>query len=314
MNPARALIWLTGSLIARALREGLVVRALSWPGLLTALTLVVSAGGVGVFYASDSMAVGSEELADELRREGLNVVVVSDPQASYLAGEVDRAAWQEDGAWQLHTRFGGRLSLLAEGVLRDRAGAPWMIEVPPMAARDARMAPMTRLLVGLLAVLFALYGVVFGAGALMRDREDGTLEAERALPVPGWLHPAARVIAAGGILGVGLVLSVGLLHGLMEVDLAAGWAIAGSAAAWSGVALGLGLMDRSGESLSGPLARGMAASTGLMVLGLSLPELGRHLPMASLGALAKGVPPSAGAWLVALMLTVAVCWRAGRSR
>ena len=310
----RALAWLSASLVARALREGLVVRALSWPGLLTALTLVVSAGGVGIFYASDSMAVDQPALAEELRERGLNVVLVEDPEAAFVEGEVDRAAWLEDSTWQLHTRFGGRLSLLAEGALRERAGAPWTIEVPPMGGRDARLGPMTRVLVGLLAVLFALYGVVFGAGALLRDREDGTLEAERALPVPEWVHPAARVLAAGGILGAGMVLSVGLLHGLMEVDLAAGWAVAGSAGAWTGVALGLGLMDRAGESLSGPLARGMAVSTGLMVLGLSFPSLGQHLPLASLGSLAKGVPPSPAVWLVALLFTTLVCWRAGRTR
>ena len=82
-----------------------------------------------------------------------------------------------------------------------------------------------------------------------------------------------------------------------------------------GAALGLGLMARAGraESLSGPLSRGLVAVTGLMALGYSAPDVGRHLPVATVGALVRGDTPGPGAALSTLALCALAAWVFDRS-
>lgn len=314
-NLARTTLILAQSQVVRGLREGLIVRALAWPALVTALAMMGAIGAAATWYASNSIAVSDPALAEELRDEGLQVVVAEDPEAALDGGLVDRAAWREDGRWMLVTEFGGALTLKAEAALRRRSpGAAWVIEPLPRNDRDQRTSPATRLMVGILAALFTLYGVVFGAGGLARDRDDGTLEAELSLPVPFVVHGAARILAGSLTLAVGFVVSVLLLHGLIGVDRAGPWCWVGSLAGVGGCALGFGWMSVSGrsESLSGPLVRGMTVSMALLFLGWSQPAIGRHLPIASIGALVGGFGPSAVAALVAVGMGAAACWLFGR--
>jgi hypothetical protein len=171
---------------------------------------------------------------------------------------------------------------------------------------------MTRALVGLLTVLFVLYGVVFGAGAWKRDLEDGSLEAERSLAVASWLHPAARLLAAGLSLSVGLALCVGLLHAIIGVDRPEQWLHAGSLGLFTATATGLAAVAGGSASFSAPLARGSALCMGLLGLGWTLPALGRHLPLASIGALVKGQAPSWTGLVLGVALCVGVCARLRR--
>lgn len=306
------MIHLVASLLTRALREGLIVRALAWPGLLTALAILVSAAAVALVQSSESVATSDVELAEELEAHGLVVEIHADPEAALLAEDVDRAIWMNGQQSVLGLRHSGRTSLLIEAVLRDHVGSAWTIELPPIERRDERMGPVTRLLMGMMAALFTLYGVVFGAASVLRDREDGTLEAERSLPVAEWTHGAARLAAAAALLGVGFALSLGLLHGLLSVDEPLAWLLVGCVAGLSGAAIGLGAMSRA-ETLSRPLALGMSASMLLLGLGWSLPDLGRHLPIAAVGALVRGELPSAVSLLTAALLSVVACLLFARS-
>ena len=301
------MIHLLGSLLTRALREGLIVRALAWPGLLTAIAVLLSAGAVATLNTTERLAVEDAELAAALEEAGLRPELVEDAEALLAAGEVERAIWREGEDWVLGLRSSGRGALEVESALRDHAGAAWTIELPPLSRRDPRMGPVTRLLVGMMAVLFTLYGVVFGAASLLRDREDGTLEAERALAVRETAHAWARLVAAALLLAVGFVLSVGLVHALLGVPRPLAWCATGSVAGLAASALGLGVMSRGG-TLSRPLAFGMSLSMGLLGLGWGLPELGRHLPIASVGALVRGEVPSPAA----LLLALAMAWLATR--
>jgi hypothetical protein len=304
-----SLLWLTRAVLIRALREGMLVRALAWPGLLTAATLVLSASAAGLWWNSDRLVVEDPELVAVFEGEGIAVDLVDDAEAEVLAGDAERGIWNEGDTRVLGTAWGGRMQNRIEGALRDHDGAAWTIRTPPAQGRARALGPATRALVGLMGVLFTLYGVVFGAGALHRDRADGLLDAEGALPVPHWMHRAARLLAACLLLFAGMLLTVGLLHSLIGLDRPWSWVYTGSIASAGSVALGLGLMARAGqqEALSGPLTRGMALASGLLGLGWALPELGRHLPISGIGALARNQDPSLVPLLVLALLVLVAC-------
>jgi hypothetical protein len=306
---------LTISVLVRTLREALVLRALIWPALIIALTLLLSATFVAGLYASKSAAVPDAALAEVLIAKGLDARVSEDPEAAFVAGEVDRAAVEGEDGWVLLARFDGAYTTMMESELRARLGAAWRPMLIPRAGRNAALGPTTRLLIGLLAVLFVLYGVVFGAGGLSRDQQDGSLDAERALPVPAWVHAASRMGAAGIALSVAFAASVGLIHAILGVTAPVGWCVVGGLSGLGGAALGLGLMARAGraESLSGPLSRGLVAVTGLMAVGYSAPAIGKHLPVASVGALVRGDLPGPGAVVTTLMLCALAAWVFDRS-
>lgn len=314
-RPWAALGWLTLSVAVRGLREGLIVRALAWPALLTGVAMTGAVAVAAAVYSSDTIAVDEPALVEPLRQAGLRVSLVEDPEAALESGRLDRAAWAEGEGWVLAARFAGPASLRAEGVLRRHAGAAWVPEVPHAGGRERQVGAAVRVMLGQLALLFVLYGVVFGAGGLLRDREDGTLEAELALPLaPRW-HAAARILAAGTLLGVAFGASVLLLHGIIGVGRPLAWCVGATTGALAGVALGLGLMARAGrtESLSGPLSRAMVVGMGAVGLGWARPELGRHLPIAALGALVRDLPPSALGPALALGGVGLACWVFERS-
>ena len=317
VSPPLVKAWglLTMSVLTRTLREGLVLRALIWPALIIALTLLISATFVAGLYASKSAAVPEVALAEVLVAKGLDARVYADPEAAFVAGEVDRAAFEDAEGWVLLARFDGAYTTIMESELRARLGAAWRPMIIPRAGRNAALGPTTRLLVGLLAVLFVLYGVVFGAGGLSRDLQDGSLDAERALPLPSWVHAAARLSAAGVALSVAFAASVGLIHTILGVNAPLAWCVVGGLSGLGGAAMGLGLMARAGraESLSGPLSRGLVAVTGLMALGYSAPMIGRQLPVASVGALVRGDLPGVGAALTTLLLCALAAWMFDRS-
>ncbi len=308
---------LTLTMATRLLREGLVVRALAWPGLLSAVALVGSTAMVALISRSPELGVPADQPAvvASLEAAGFAVVVVDDPEAAVREGRVEGAAWPSASGWTLQAGQGLGVALRAEGAIRSAIGAPWTVErsAPPARSREGGLA--VRAMAGLLSVLFALYGVVLGAGTVMRDRQGAVLEAEHSLPVPFVFHAVARLIAATVALGAALTLTLLLLHALVGVADVAAWVWHGTWAGAAGAALGVGAMGGRGEGFSAPLSRALTAGLGLFALGWTLPAVGAWIPLASLAALIRGqlhLAPSLVVLLATLALSAAAAWRAAR--
>lgn len=303
----RALLALCLAMIARLLREGLVVRALAWPGLLSALALVGSTTVVALLTRAPSITIPPDQPAVEasLRAAGFLVERAPDPEALAAAGEIERAAWPTAEGWALTGGPGLGVDLRAEGAIRDAIGAPWTLERPAPPARSREGGMAMRAMAALLSVLFALYGVVLGAGTVQRDRQGAVLEAEHGLPVPFAFHGIARLVAAALTLGAALGVTLLLLHALVGVPELAAFAWHGALGGAAGAALGIGAMGGRGEGFSAPLSRALTAGLGLFALGLASPTLGAWVPLASLAALIRGqsqLAPSIGVLLLTFVV------------
>ena len=297
----RGLGWLTAGATLRLLREGLVLRALAWPGLLCAVALIGAAAVVGALGQTPRLSVAPEvaSLARPLEAAGFTV--------SIEEAATGPALWREGEALVLRPGPMGRDAARAEAAVRAAVGAPWTLaqEAPPARPTDAGAAAGA--LAGLVGLLYALYGVVLGAGAVHRDREGGTWEADLTLPLPFWVHAAARGGAASAVLSAGLGLTLQLLHGLIALPDLAGWVLAGVAASLGGVALGLAAMGGAGAAFSSGLSRALTLALALAGLGWAAPDVAAVLPIASLTAGLRGAPSGSGALaLGALGLGLAV--------
>ncbi|MCK6503280.1 hypothetical protein L6R53_07770 [Myxococcota bacterium] len=301
MSGRRALVAVAvgaGATLLRLLREGFVVRAIAWPGLLAAGAVVgaaLVAGQVGGnLTAAPHLALSAEDAAAvgaAVEAQGLVVRVDPDPRTAVAAGRAERAAWTDAEGWVLAAKVAGVSSLRAEAALREEAGAAWRIEVPADPPRRAQVEEQSGRMGGLVAVLFTLYGVVMGAGLAWRDRGEGVVEASLPLPVPAWTHGAARILALAVALSVGLGATLLLLHGLLAMDRPAALALHGGLAASVAAAVGLAAVGgpRAGRAgFSAPLSRALALTAGLLGLGAGLPAVGMWLPVASLGAVGQG--------------------------
>ena len=285
-----ALGHLTAALLRRMLREPLVVRSLVFPVALTAGTLVLTLLVVAYVRARPVVALPAHlhvvELTQPLEERGFRPRVFDEPLAAVDEGR----AWAGTDGTVLALSDAGSKALVLESTVRQHLDAPWrpdpVIKLPeaPQAHRFGKAVA------GLLAAVFGLYGVVFGAGMIARDRAGGTLEVEMTLGVPRWVHGAARWMAGSvilvGFLWAGLALFEALLGTGQPVTLA----IHGAAGAIGATALGVLAMSRAGprNNFSGPLAAALSAATGLFGLGYALPDIGRMLPMASV---VTGGPP-----------------------
>jgi ABC-2 family transporter protein len=266
----RSLVLLTGMSIRRLLREGLVLRSMIWPGLVTCGTLAVTliifsavrpARVVAVPLDADPAVVSALTSADFLVRPVRDV-------AASVAG--CRPNLGTDGH-HLHVCGTPPSALELEALLRTRLGAPWK----PVAMRPPD--PKTENLHGdlacrILALLFVLYGLVFGLGGVARDRDDGSLEAELSLPIPRFVGGLARWLASSAILAVFFSASVLGFSSLIAME--GTWDVVrhGIAASAVGVALGLSVVGTAGlkNGFSGPFAAAMSWATGLAVVGWSL--------------------------------------------
>jgi len=306
-SSARSLGALTLAVVLRLLREGLVVRALAWPGLITSLALVATAAAYAV---TPTISIGNEELRAPLQAHGFRVELVEHPEVLLSEGSITRAIWKEDGRWILGRSWTDRNTLLLEAALRDFAGDRWRLEVPPLEARPGNIDRQVAMMAGLIGLLFTLYGVVMGAGALYRDRSSGALESELALPVPTWMHASARLLALLAVLGPALVISLLVVTSLLAITDVALWILTGTCAAVAGGAIGLVLMARSSAAhgFSGPLSRSLAITMAAIALGGWQPTLGRWLPLVSLGSFLSGTTPSLliapGTLVVGLLATL----------
>jgi hypothetical protein len=243
---ARAIWLLTVSLWQRLLREGFVVRSLAFPVALTAGTLVATLVVVAAVKPPRTVAVppGVEAaLETSLRDHGFLPVTDPDPPTSV---EMRRVYAGTDGEhlWRSWPR---PEDALLEAAIRKVRGAPWRPEAEVRMPGTGASERVGLLLVRMIGALFALYGVVFGVGTVARDRDDGTLSAEMSLPVPLWVHGAARWISGATLLGLFFALSAMIfaaIFGLPDTGAAVRHGIAAGAGS---VAVGLVSVGSAGR-------------------------------------------------------------------
>ena len=121
---------------------------------------------------------------------------------------------------------------------RGPIGVPIPIAPPTARSQFAR----GDIVCAVLALLFVLYGLVFGLGGVARDRDDGTLEMELSLPIPRWVGGMARWIASTLVLSVFYTVSVWMLAALLPVP-------------------GMGAVIRNGIAAAGRRRRHRASSS-----------------------------------------------------
>lgn len=311
MRDLRALTWLTSSLVRRLLREPQIVRSLLWPIALGPITLVLTVL-VWVWIEGDwPVAVDPStpiEVVQTLRSEGIVISPVEDAREAVASGRYNLGT---DG----HTVFAaadrGR-TLELERVLRKRVDAPWMAAEPVPPRYDPEQGAKVT---GVLGFLFVLFGVVFGAGMVARDRDDGTLEVELALGVRRWVHGTARWLAGTGVLALHFVLAVAVLDALMGIQQPLRLVANGTAACGTAVAIGLLVIGRGGlkSGFSGPLAAGISLATGLAAVGIVQPPGAAGIPIASLLSPGAGPGALAASLLVATVAITVFTLRSARS-
>ncbi len=312
----RALWALTRSSLARLAREGAVVRALAWPGLLCVGT-VLAVAAVAAPAAPALTVVDRPHLAAALDAQGWPVAVHPDPVAQ-LAGPAERAVVTGPAGatltlapegWARHSGRRTAEDLAVEGIVRDAIGAGWRLAVPPdPGPAPARAAAQAALLLRLIAMVCTLYAVVLTVAGAVRDRENGVLEAIHTSPCPPWAPALARALAV--VLGCGgaLLTSGCAVAGVLPDPGIAGQLPGLLAGVVGGAAVGTAALGGAGRTARGPLAgappgmsaplrQALVAASGLGALGALWPAVG-WLPVAGLGAPA-GAPGAGG---VALLL------------
>lgn len=292
-----AIVWQTADLVRRLMREKHVVRSLLWPVALVPVTLMFTVLGFVWLEGDWPVAVDARTdpaIVHALEDAGFTTVPVPDARRAVLDGDF-RSSTDGETVWADAIR--GR-TLQVERVLRIERGADWM--VAPRVETRADQSQGARVM-GVIAVLFVLFGVVFGAGMVARDRDDGTLEAELALGVRRWVHGVSRVLAGTVVLFVHFLLGVLVLHAVLGVEGVGALARHGVAACSASVAIGVLVVGRAGLKVgfSGPLAAGLSLATGLVAVGVAVPAVGSQIPIASLVAGGSGWGPLLGAVLVA---------------
>jgi len=300
-------------LIRRFLREGFVLRSLVWPAGLTIGTLLATLLVFSVTRRSEAVGVSPDvdaALVERLESEGWSPVITEDPEAALRSGQVWAAT---DGSTLWHGS--GARALQLESLLRQRLGATWWPEAEVRMPSTQDAAPQGAIFATLVAVMFTLYGVVFGLGMVARDRDDGSLEAELALPLPHWVAGASRWLAATIVLSIFFAFSVALFDAVIGVSRPTALVRHGIAATGGATALGLISVGRAGvkQGFSGPLAAGLAAAMGLMGVGLARPEIGATLPLASLMSGGSGWVPVGVSLVFGILASFAFSVRSARS-
>jgi hypothetical protein len=284
-----------------------------WPTALAAGTLLTT---LLVFaLISETAVVGVSADLDpvvvaQIEEAGWAPLVFND-----LKGSVrDRDSWAATDGHTLWTRWRPD-SLRLESLLREHDGASWrpdpIITLP--SVQDS--APQGLLFCQLVAVLFALYGVVFGLGMVARDRDDGTLESELSLPLPHWVAGASRWLAATLVLSLFFSFSVVLFDALIGVPDPGAMIRHGIAATGGATAMGLLAVGKAGlkQGFSGPLAGGLTVATGLIGLGLSKSPVATLLPLASIFGGGNGWIPVAAAMALGVLAAVGFAYRSART-
>ena len=309
-----ALGLLTTNLVRRMLREGLVLRSLTFPLAITAGALlgtpaVVAVGGTPpVIVTSDPALVPA--LTRALSGREITVLVDADPAAFVASGRA-RAGTDGHRVWTMGLRAE---TLMIESADRETLNAPWKFD-PVTRLPDGSVGARLGTMIGrLLSGVFAMYGVVIGAGTVARDRDDGTLAAELSLPIPHWVHGASRWIAGSLVLAAFSATGVVLFTALIGNTDPAALARSAAAADATATALGLWAVGRAGlrGGFAGPLAAGLTGATAIFGVGYRWPAIGAWIPIASLATDGDGWAPLGASLLVGLAAIVSFA-RANRA-
>ena len=285
----RAVAGLAFSIVLRLMREGLVVRALVWPGLLTALSVFISASYTVTWKGGNYIYTNQPDLVQPLVDEGFEVTMMDNPEIVMLDRRADRAVWREGDKLVLGVTWAESLKSRAEVRLRDVLGERWRLDLPPSPLRQRNrddLRPITGVIAGIVGLLFTLYGVVIGTGALYRDRSSGVLESDLALPIPRWVHAAARMLALAVVLGPAMFVSLIVVDSLLAMHQLRWWMVDGFFAAVAGGALGIALMARADakRGFSAPLSQALMGTMAMISLGYWAADFGRFVPILSLGS------------------------------
>lgn len=307
-----ALAALTVTLVRRLLREGVVLRSLAFPALLCAGAILLTVVGVTVLRPPQSVGVtaglDTPALVADATAKGWSVTVVEDPAA---AVDEERVTAATDG----HTIWRKRSSTAALGVealLRQHLKAGWWMDVSLGQATRQRSYRSNEMLLRFIGALFAMYGVVFGAGSVARDRDEGTLAAEVATAVPRWVHGTARWLASTFVLGAFYVFGVALFHSLVGMPDPVAVALHGVAASSGSAALGIAVVGRAGmaQGFVAPLSVGLVLVTSLLGWGFAANGPEQWIPIASV--LSEGTPGGGAAAMSVLWGIVGIAlftWR-----
>jgi len=264
----RALVLLTLTAARRLLREGMVLRSLVFPGLIVLGTLTVTVTLIAVLQPARWIAVTAETppaIIAALEAADLQVATTDSPRAAvqsngYSTATDGRTVWMS---------LSSATGLEVEEIVRTQADAPWIPRPTHRRPNVTSGEQNGRTISRVLGLLFVMYGTVFGLGGVARDRDDGTLEAELALPIPRWVGGLARWIASTAILSLFYGLCVLMIAAVVGVAEAGATARHGAAACGGGVAVGLAVAGTAGlkQGFSGPFATAVTGVSALAALG-----------------------------------------------
>ncbi len=309
----RALVLLTGSMVQRLMREGMVLRSLVWPGLVASLTLMATVAFLAITRPSRNVAVTPEvppELIEAFEHRQFAIERHDDVASIEDAINEGSIPIGTDGT-TLFVRGSSIASIEIEFLVRKHHEARWM-PVPDELPDAARAGLAGRNIVRVLGMLFVMYGAVFGLGGVARDRDNGSLEAELALPVPRWITGLARWLASTFTLGLFFVLSIIWITAIVGVTEPAAVMRHGVAACGAAVALGIAVVGTSGlkQGFAGPFAVVVVLLTALTTLG----ALGLSwLPLASLFTEGSGWPALVVSAGLGVLSAFVYAWRVGRT-
>lgn len=314
MSDARAALrgwtWLTASMVQRFLREGMVLRSMVFPASLV-IAVILGTVGFVTWWRVEGTAVTPSMATPEFRaaieEAGGAVIVSDDPEAVVRSGQ---ASYGTDGKTLWVDRSGMPPKGL-EPAIRKQLGTVWrQYQVLETRRSEATAGTGSARIAQFIGVLFAMYGVVFGAGAIARDRDDGTLDAELSVALPMWVAALARWSAATLVLGLFYATSVAMVDAV--IGLPNPWALAlnGATAASTASAVGMAVIGRGGKTrgFAGPMSAGLVIVMGLYSVGLARPELAPHIPVGSITATSVGAAP----WVALCMGPLNAWWFARR--
>lgn len=283
MRDLTSAAWLTLAIMRRTLREGIVLRSLVVPGAIATIGTLIALIVITALRAPPTIAVTPatpDALVAQLQERDIEVHRVQDldqavRNGGYRVGIDGRSLWVD---------LRGGAPLAAEAEARRVLDMPWR---PDTSRRAARMhvpppEPAQRI-VRLLGVLFCLYGVVFGAGGIARDRAEGLFDAELAAGMHHAWIGLARWFAAVVVISVPLAVAVAALHTVLWVDGALILTIHCVAGIAASVAVGMIVVGQAGldRSFGSVLGYGLGAMASLVGLG-QVDGLGLWVPVGSI--------------------------------
>ena len=285
MSPLRATTLLTLDLLRRLLREGVVLRSLVFPVLLAGGTMMLTVFAFVLLSPTQTLVLTPDAqppaLIAEVEAQGWPIMTSNEPARVVRQG---RAAAGTDGK-TIWTYRGGTHAVRLESMIRKHFDAPWRPNPPPIGGHpDDKPSEGSRHLLQFIGALFAFYGVVFGAGSIARDRDEGTLEAELATALPMWVHGCARWLAGSILLAAFFTYSVMAFDAFIGVARASVLITHGIAACAGSTAIGILVIGRAGleSGFAAPMSAGLVMVVTLLSLGLSGGEAMSWIPIASM--------------------------------